>query len=128
MIFSDASNQWTELAAGVFCGIMSGLCYELFSAAGRFLRAGAVLWFILDFLFSLASIATLFAVLYAVNGMDFKWYVLLGVFVGFCLERASFAKPVATCADKVYNMLKKAFAALRKRRGKDDGKAADIQS
>ncbi|NLK17416.1 MAG: hypothetical protein GX304_02680 [Clostridiales bacterium] len=127
MIFSDLSGQWVELSAGVFCGMVSGLYYELFFVLRRLFKAKGPFEFALDLLFCLLSIATLFVVLYAVNGMDFKWYVLLGFLVGFWLERASFAKPVATCTDKLYNMLKKAIAALQRRRKRVDGKTADVQ-
>lgn len=129
MTFTGSSGQWIEFCAGLFCGIAGGVYFEVFAAVRKLLRAKKVLEFTLDLLFVLLCGITVFAVMYEVNGFDFKWYVLLGFFVGFCLERACFAKPVAIAAGMVYNILKKARAALPKLkgRGKDDGKTADIK-
>lgn len=109
MILTDVTGQGLYFAVSVFCGLISGIIYDILYAARTLIRAGKIITFILDVLFFLASGYLVFRFLYPLNGFDIKWYMIMGIFGGFCIERANFKKPVAYVTEKVYNKITKFF-------------------
>jgi spore cortex biosynthesis protein YabQ len=128
MIFSDVANQGAVFAAGLFCGMVCGIYYDILFAVRILTRAGKILTAVLDLIFCLFSSFTFFWVLYSTNGFDIRWYVFVALACGFILERYSFKKPVAIITEKLYNILynirikiKKLLAELFKKKADKEG-------
>lgn len=105
MIFTDVLNQGLYFSASLFCGMVCGIYYDVFFAVRTLTKSGKIMTFIFDLLFFVLSIITFFYFLYIINGFDIKWFILMGFFGGFCIERYTCKKPVAYLIVKVYNGL-----------------------
>lgn len=114
MIFNDVVFQGVFFAASLFCGLCCGIFYHIFYTVRYLTKCGRVITFLLDVAFCILSLFFAFIIFYPLNGFDIKWYIILGYFVGFCIERYSFSKPVDFVCKKIYN----AFTRLKKAAGK----------
>ena len=109
MILGDVIYQGSYFAAALFCGIVSGFIYDVLFAARVFFRGGKILQVLLDVVFCLISAALVFYIFYTINGFNIKWYMIMGIFAGFSLQRVLFAKPVAILCNYVYNKIAAAY-------------------
>jgi len=103
MILSDVLNQGLYFGVSIFCGLVCGIFYDVFYVIRKMTDAGKILTFLCDMIFAVLSVLTIFYIIYITNGFDFKWYMIMGIYVGFSLERLNFKKPVAYVTEKVYN-------------------------
>jgi hypothetical protein len=130
MIFSDVIFQGEYFVAALFCGVAFGVCYHVLFILRRLFNFGRVFTVIADAAFFVSAFFTAFAVFYPLNCFDIKWYVILGFFGGFCIEKFSFDKAVDFAAERLYNGvngLKKRAAAKRKGGKVYDGEAASFK-
>jgi spore cortex biosynthesis protein YabQ len=122
MILTDAAGQGFCFLAGVFCGMLSGVYFDTLKSVRRLLSAGKILTAVCDAVFGVLSTFTTIYFIYPVNGFDLKWYIVLGILLGFVAERFLCGKPVAYITEKVYNIWAgwyKALAKLKIRRRKE---------
>lgn len=130
MIFSDVAMQGEYFAAALFCGVVSGIYYHIFFIIRHAFNFGRVLTFVFDVAVFAAAFFTAFAVFYPLNCFEIKWYIVMGIFGGFCIEKVSFDRAVDFTVKKIYNGLnglKRRAAAKRKGGNGYDGKAASFK-
>lgn len=118
MTLFDSIGQFYIFLWAVSFGSITGIIYELCAFLRRLFKFKLFINIVFDSVFC-AAVIFLF-IIYFTHVCDFnlRWYLFLGIFLGFSLERISLGNYIAKFCDLVYNAVKRIKVKRKKQNDK----------